>query len=597
MNSLLAVSTGLEIENSPPFFVGIIPNQSWSGGNLLGAFDLDDYFGSAINATLIYSSSVVEDITIVISEGEVSFYPNDSFSGIREIIFYADDGAGNASSNVVSLFIAVDDEPPKWNNPEKDKGVIYQNDYVVFSANWTDNLLLKNYTLFVNQSSSSFGYNGNFAGLTNESTKTIQISASSGQIVSWYFCARDSSSNSNCTDVKNFSVSARVVPPSTIVPDDDDDEDSITAKIKKIFKKDFDEFKLSVSSFFVSVKQGSAQTKILEITNTGNTELPFNFSVDGLGEFVILSHNSLVVSAGETKKITIDFFAKKETIPGHYFGEVLVESVSNLSIPIVFEVNPLESDIEVSVLIPEKYKFVKPGETIVANISLENLGDLIEETIGLHFFIIDFYGRVYDSSDEEIVLTSPISLMRNFTLPEDMSLGDYLFYARAFQEDSILSISSDEFEVGARFKFLAFVKSSSVFLLIVFLSFFSILFVLRYKNLAERKKGLNLYVESLELRKLMAMKKFDEAVNLFIKMKNRYGEPVTKEMLENKEALKIQMENLAQKFDLGGESGFWGNSSTEKTSQEKNVKEGNQKNSDGKENNGDKLKGEKSDDS
>ncbi len=557
LQMVLAVDTQLDIENSPPFLKQMIPNQSWAGGDLLNVFDLDDYFGSATNATLDYSFSAVENVSVTInnvnSSSMVSFYPDESFSGIRELFFYASDGTMNASSNKVYLFIAQDYEPPQWGLIEKNKGVIYQSDSVSFSANWTDNFALKNYTLSINQGSGYSQYNGGFSGTANISTQSVQISAAAGQIVYWFFCARDTSHNSNCTDIKDFTVSTRVLPPSTPNAEEEEEEESAIKKVITAVKKEIKDFSLSVSSFLVSLRQGSAQTKILEITNTGNIDLNFDLKINGLEDFAVLGQDTLLVSPGETRKVTIDFFSKKDTIPGEYFGEVVVSSVSNVSIPIILEVNPVESDADVFVNVLPDYKSVRPGGVVVANISLKNLKDPIEGGVDLYYSIIDFYGNTYDSSIEKVPLTSSVTLMRNLTTSEDMPLGGYLFHARVSHEDSLLSTASDTFEVGVRFRFLAFIKSTSVFLLIILLSLFSILFVLRYKSLEKRKENLNLYVQALELKKLIAMQKFDEAVSLFIKMKNDYGEPVTKEMLEDKEALKAQMKILADKFDLNEE--------------------------------------------
>ena len=47
------------------------------------------------------------------------------------------------SSNVVYLNVGVDDEPPQWSSLSKSKTTIYQNSYVNFTTNWSDNVGLR----------------------------------------------------------------------------------------------------------------------------------------------------------------------------------------------------------------------------------------------------------------------------------------------------------------------------------------------------------------------------------------------------------------------------------------------------------------------
>ncbi len=555
---VLATDTQLDIDNPPPYLYNSIPNYSW-GGNFTNALNLSNYFLSFTNRPLTYSSSEVDNLTISInntnSSGMVSFYSDSSFVGIRNVTFDASDGNFNTSSNLVFLFVGMDSEAPRWSGVQKNREVVYQNDLVRFSADWADNYSLKNYTLSINQGAGYFQYSDNFTGFSNTSVIYRQISAYAGQTVSWFFCASDTSYNTNCTDVKSFLVSTRVVVPGPTP--EEEEESTLQQSVSEIIKREVNKFITSASSFLVSLKQGSAQTKIFEIINTGNTELNFSLSIRGIDEIAVLSNDVFVLSPGETQKVAIDFFSKKTTLPGQYFGDVWINSYINKSIPITLNINPLESDAEISIEIPEEYKSVKPGKIVVGTVTLKNLKDVIDEGVDLHLSLMDFYGNVYDYSDEKINLTSTISLTRNFTISENMPLGDYLLHARLSTTDELLSIDSDSFEVGTTFQFLAFLKTSFIFLLIILLAFILVFLIMRYKVLQKRKERLNLYIDSLKLKKLMQNQKFDDAVDLFIQMKSNYGGTLTKEVLENREALKEEMKNLVDSFDLEKKLGIF----------------------------------------
>ena len=142
-----AVKTELNISNSIPYLLQIIPNQAWAANeNLTNAFDLDNYFFDDNGDNLSYWHSNIENISVVIdSLNRVSFYPDYNFFGTKTIVFYAGDGTANASSNLVYLNVGNDTEPPKWSSLSKDKVRVYQSSYVNFSALWTDNLGLKSY--------------------------------------------------------------------------------------------------------------------------------------------------------------------------------------------------------------------------------------------------------------------------------------------------------------------------------------------------------------------------------------------------------------------------------------------------------------------
>ena len=111
----------------------------------------------------------------------------------------------------------ADTEPPQWSNATTNKTTIYQNDYVKFTANWTDDVGLTGYKFSINQTggwvNSSFIP---FSGFSNVSENITQITASAGTTVQWRFYANDTSDNRNVTDIQTFVVqSAEVITPVT----------------------------------------------------------------------------------------------------------------------------------------------------------------------------------------------------------------------------------------------------------------------------------------------------------------------------------------------------------------------------------------------
>ncbi|MCW8965075.1 MAG: hypothetical protein OQK82_00095, partial [Candidatus Pacearchaeota archaeon] len=306
------VDTEVSVANSPPFLETTIPNFSISmGGNLINAFDLDNYFSDDNGDELFYWASSIENVSVVIDENNfVSFFPEPDLFMTREVVFYASDGYVETSSNIVTLFIGSDIEPPRWSSCYKNAETIYQNNFVNFSCIWTDNVQLDGYVFSINQGGWS-NYSGSFSGVFNRSETKVQISAGGGSIVSWFFCANDTSSNINCTDIHEFEVKSF---PSNEGDSSDSSssgessksssstrDGSITSRVSDNQLTTITNFSLSESSFNVVLKQGSRTTKILKITNVGTSVLDFSLNISGLEEYVTLSEYDFSLLAGESK--------------------------------------------------------------------------------------------------------------------------------------------------------------------------------------------------------------------------------------------------------------------------------------------------------
>ncbi len=545
------VATEIQVLNTGPVLLNNIPNQSWSSGeNMLNAFDLDDHFIDLNGDPINYSFSSVDNITLIINSlGLVSFYPDPNFTGIRNITFYASDGNGTAESNLVFLFVGADGEPPQWSFPYKNKINVYQSSYVNFSVQWTDNLQLKSYYFSIDQGAGWRDYDIiNFSGVVNTSIYEVQISASPGSRVHWKFCASDANFNSNCSDIQNFSVVEIEVPTEEGGRGERGGGGGGYASGGSFSRaRGVENFTVDPEYFKVSLKQGSTETRVLKITNIGNSELSFEVFVAGVEDLVVLSDSKFSILSGEVKVITLDFVANEKMIPEQYFGLLVIQSSETKQIPLIIDVNALELDFSVDVEVPEVYKSVMPGGQVVANISILNLKDVVMTNKTLYFALKDLYGNIYDSNQESIIFDSSLSLERNLTIPKDTNEGVYLFYARVFAEDA-LAIDSDIFEVGSRFIFLASLKYSFVFILIFVLAIVALFLMVVYSKSKEKERVLRLYLMLNELKKLIKNEEFEKATSLYIRIKRVYGEHISKEDIKNKEQLKEEIKKLSLTF-------------------------------------------------
>ncbi len=547
--------TGLNISNTAPILIKIIPNQSCAVGyNITDALDLDDYFVDPNGDNITYSYSPVENVNVVIdSLNLVSFYPDYDFSGTRNLTFYASDFQFNSSSNLVFLFIGTDTEPPQWYNPGKNKVQVYQSSYVNFTTLWTDNFALRTYYFFIDQGGGWSNSSAvNFSGISNTSVFTYQISAPPTGIVYWRFCADDNSLNSNCTEIQNFTVAQREVPPTTAPPSSSEqaagEEVSVSESISRlIHEKTMENFTVEPGVFKISLKQGATETRIIKITNIGTSNLSFNLSVLDVENLLFLSEREFTLPSGQSKEVTVDFTATLATPPSQYFGLIRVGSTEIKYVPVILDVNALKLDFSLDVELPKEYKGVMPGETVWANISLLNLRDIIEANMTLYIAIKDFYGNIYDSGEERFIFNSSLFFERNLTVPEFAKEGSYIFYARAHCEQG-LALDSDTFEVGSRYMFLSSLRSSFVFILIFFLCIIALVLMVVYSRSKEKERLLSLYLMLNELKNLIKEDKFEEAVDLYVRIKKLYGERVSRVAIQDREHLKEEIKQLSLKL-------------------------------------------------
>ena len=553
-------NTYLEIPNSPPQLERMIPNQSWPmGTNLTNAFDLDDYFYDA-ETNLNYTFSPVLDVNITIdSEGIVSFYPNPLFGGTRTVIFNASDGELFALSNLVYLEIGNDIFSPQWFNPRIDKIKVYPNTFVGFSVDWTDNFELYNYSFEVNQEETWTTYSGFLNGSSDTATHSVQITSSPGKIVEWRGCAWDPAGNSNCTEIKQFDV--LVTPENPPVSGDEGDDETnydytrppsgtIGEYVETIFKSEpQSDFSLSANYFSVSLKQGESKTRVVEISNTGDNPLNFTLYVREISEFVELSEEYIELFPGETKSVTIDFKTELNTELGEYRGVLIIDSFKEARIPISLTVNDVDLIFEVLVTILNDQQTVKPGKNVRARLDINNLRDQILTGAILQYSVKDFNGNIYNSGEENISFDYSLSLEKELEIPEESPLGPYIFYARVFNEKAS-ALNSAAFNVGAKFEFAYYLKVSIIFFFIVLFSFIILLLLLRYRKQVDKGKALNLYIRLNEMRTLINEENFEEAADLYIRIKKIYGQKVSEEVINDKTKLTEEIKKLSNQIDL-----------------------------------------------
>ncbi len=554
------VPTEVTVLNSPPYLQKPIPDQAWpKNTNLINAFDLDDYFIDPNGDELNYTFTNLINITVFIDpiDHQVSFYPDYEFIGKENITFYASDGNYTVLSNPVSLFVGYDNESPTWHSPTKSKANIYQNDVVNFSMVWKDNVALSRYVFSINQGSGWLNYSEVlFSGTQNISLSSAQISAPGGSIVYWMVYAWDTSENLNVSEIQSFNVSLFT---GGANPPEEEEGGKGTGTGGKILeaieglelfpkRKSYD-FRLNLYEIKLSLKQDSSKTILLKITNMGTEELSFNLEDLNLWNFVVFSKKDFSLLPGISKDITIDFVIPKEAYVGQYYGFINVNTIKlNKTIPVVLDIKAIDIDFDVSLKIPEKYKSIRPGKEITSSIHIYNIKDISEVNASLYYAIKDFFGGIYNFSEEQVFFTNSIDLNKSLQIPFEAKEGKYIFYVRVSDGKNI-AIDSDTFEVGKKLTLESFLKTQGIFIFVFLTSFFLAIFMVKYQRDRKKERLINLYMNLTKLKQLIKLNKQEEALQLFLKIRLDYKEPLSQELLEDKEKLKQELSKLCESIN------------------------------------------------
>jgi hypothetical protein len=212
-------STTLESKTAFERNDGMFINVSVTDAN--GASDLDTALITISNTTgaaIVDNDTMIQDYSI--GDGYVYNYSwtvsGDADLGTWTINVYANDTSDAWDLNSTT-FVVQDARAPEWSDAQTNKTPICENDYVKFTANWTDDVALAGYIFSTNQTgtwvNSSFV---SFSGTSDVSETTTQITATTGTTVGWRFYANDTSDNGNVTDIRSFVVqSAEIITPVT----------------------------------------------------------------------------------------------------------------------------------------------------------------------------------------------------------------------------------------------------------------------------------------------------------------------------------------------------------------------------------------------
>lgn len=179
----------------------------------------------------------------------------------------------------------------------------------------------------------------------------------------------------------------------------------------------------------VILKQGGTKKATLKITNTGTRKLEIKLEEKKLGTFLKIGNTSFSLNSGETQEILLDFIAREDAIPGLYIGGITVKAGgAEKEIILALSIQSRESLFDVEVNIPSGYTTVIPGEDVLADVKIYNLGAIERVDAEVKYEIRDEENNSIKIISDTVAVETQASFTKTINIPESTALGTYVLY-------------------------------------------------------------------------------------------------------------------------------------------------------------------------
>jgi len=192
------------------------------------------------------------------------------------------------------------------------------------------------------------------------------------------------------------------------------------------------EINITLQDIYVELKQGETKEVRLLVQNDHDKTTSITLEDQNLNNLLIsLSETVFSLNPGESKEIVVTFLAGENKDPEIYLEKIIIKT-DNSQKDIYFYVEVESKDLlfDVRVDIPKEPRIYQPGEEIIANIDLFNLGQG-EADLDIEYLVKDLEGNIIFGEKQILIIGASINLVKVFRLPENIEEGEYIFYVKA----------------------------------------------------------------------------------------------------------------------------------------------------------------------
>jgi hypothetical protein len=255
-------------------------------------------------------------------------------------------------------------------------------------------------------------------------------------------------------------------------------------------------FTLSTNNIKTDIKQGQVSSENVTITNIGQQEI--NISITNqIGNLARLSSNYIDLKPGQSQVVTIDFIASMDTTPNLYIGSIIFQSGgSSQQLSAAIEVDSANPLLDVAINLPSQYNKVSPGDTILAGITLYNLGSSYGD-VSMEYFIETQNGTIISNQTDTVAIQTQASFIKSLQIPNNAPFGNSFLYVRATYNGKLASASTG-------FQIVSTSNNEKVYITIIIilgiLAIGIITFILAYRMKKHYKKIKRVEMEDLLFR-------------------------------------------------------------------------------------------------
>ncbi len=204
-------------------------------------------------------------------------------------------------------------------------------------------------------------------------------------------------------------------------------------------------FYVQPTFFSAEMRRGSSYEKQILVVNNGTKDLTIGIVVIDVKDFVFPEVQSITLKKGESTTVNVHVYVSESRPADVYVGKILFRNAEvSREVRTVLDIKERYALFDIRTTILKRY--VNPGGTARANVSIVNMGDLRNFDVSLDYKIVDFDNNEYTIKKEDFAINESFSKAFALELPTDIPLGDYLFYTKV-SAGNVSASSYDTFTV------------------------------------------------------------------------------------------------------------------------------------------------------
>lgn len=205
------------------------------------------------------------------------------------------------------------------------------------------------------------------------------------------------------------------------------------------------DFNITPSLIRLKMNKGTYYQEIIKVMNNGTSPLTISLSISGLQKFVFPQISSFSLQPNETKYVRFDIFVSNDQPADVYVGKIVFTSSHvKKEADVILQVNPKQVLFDIRTTVLKKY--IPPRGIVRANVTIINMGDLRNFDVHVLYKAIDFNKKVYTLKNEQFAINRSRSKVLFLSLPDNMSMGTYIFYTQVSAQN-VSASSYDTFVI------------------------------------------------------------------------------------------------------------------------------------------------------